>query len=202
MRILPLLGLAALSALSACDRPNVPTAPATPPRFSARSGAQTTFRAVLSPLNARLTDRAVTGEAVISISGDVATLTVDAKGILPSQVHMQHIHGNSGGSPAATCPKPTADADRDGVLTFAEGLPFYGPVLVQLNSALGAGGTYPTATSGGRVTFSRTTSVGNLLALLGISDVSQLDQFVVVLHGENVNGLYDPSTPVACGEIR
>jgi hypothetical protein len=75
----------------------------------------------------------VTGEAIIGYDerADSITVAISASGLEPNQTHIQHIHGFAAGGDAMT-PPPTADADGDGFVELAEGLPFYGEILLDL----------------------------------------------------------------------
>jgi hypothetical protein len=108
---------------------------------------------------------------------------------------MQHIHGLTGNTNATCPPRRSADdikndppeaAHPDQVISFAEGLPFYGPVLLALEP-------YPTASANGNVSYHRSFTVSG--------DLTDLRDEVVVLHGMSLRGVYVPSLPVACGEI-
>lgn len=124
----------------------------------------------------------VSGHVILLELDGSLTAFVIARGLVPNEVHMQHIHGFA--DKQATCPTPVeADANHDGIITFAEGLPFYGPVVVPLTP-------YPTASAHGTVLFRNT-----------FSTIDNLDEYVVVLHGLTVNGQYDMTLPVACGAI-
>ena len=153
----------------------------------APAAAPQVYRATLSPLNAS----GVGGIAIFKIQGAVLRSVVPVHGLEAGQVHMQHIHGMVDGS-LATCPPPSADANGDGLISFAEGLPFYGPVLLPLRP-------YPTANAGGSVNTRQMFSGAQLAALM--LDNVPLTNRVVVVHGMTVNGIYDPSLPVACGPI-
>ncbi|PWG74746.1 hypothetical protein DF186_16280, partial [Enterococcus hirae] len=61
-------------------------------------------------------------------------MSVQASNLSPAVApHAQHIHGELGA--ANTCPDPdTADSAGDGVVTTAEGLPFYGGIQVSLTT--------------------------------------------------------------------
>lgn len=154
---------------------------------SASAVAPHVYKARLDPLNAS----GVSGIAIFTVRGDVLRSVVAVHGLEPGQVHMQHIHGIIDGS-LATCPPPSADSNGDGLISFAEGLPFYGPVLLPLQP-------YPTANSGGAVN-TRQTFTGTQLAQLQLDSVP-LTNRVVVVHGMTVNGTYDMTLPVACGPI-
>ena len=154
---------------------------------SASAAAPQVYRARLDPLNGS----GVSGTAIFTVRGDVLRAVVAVHGLEPGQVHLQHIHGMLDGS-LATCPPPSADVDGDGLISFAEGLPFYGPVLLPLQP-------YPTANPGGAVN-TRQTFTGAQLAQLKLGSVP-LTNRVVVVHGMTVNGVYNMTLPVACGPI-
>jgi hypothetical protein len=145
------------------------------------------YKATLSPLNGS----GVSGVAIFKWQGGVLRSVVPVHGLEAGQVHMQHIHGMVDGS-LATCPPPSADTNGDGLISFAEGLPFYGPVLLPLQP-------YPTANPGGSVNTRQMFSGGQLAPLM-LGSVS-LTNRVVVVHGMTVNGAYDMTLPVACGPI-
>lgn len=144
------------------------------------------YSVLLQPLNGS----GVTGVARMDLDGSALTVTIVASGLEANQTHMQHIHAIDHGN--STCPPPSADANGDGIVSFAEGLPFYGPVRLPLTVS---GTTYPFIGPSGTVSYSRTFAVDP-------HDFLALQTKVVVLHGLTVNGAYDPTTPVACGQIR
>jgi hypothetical protein len=154
---------------------------------SAAAAAPQVYQARLDPLNGS----GVSGIAIFTVKGGELRSVVAVHGLEPGQVHMQHIHGMADGS-LATCPPAIADVNGDGLISFAEGLPFYGPVLLPLQP-------YPTANPGGSVN-TRLTFSGNQLANLQLDTVPLTDR-VVVVHGMTVNGTYDMTLPVACGPI-
>jgi hypothetical protein len=115
-------------------------------------------------------------------------VNLDAHGLEPGQMHMQHIHGFGNGT-QAHCPDMSL-AGADGVLSFAEGLPAYGPVLITLGRDV---------TAGPDVAYSRTftsTDAGASETSLG-----NFDQYVIVVHGLTNAGNFDPSLPVACAVL-
>ncbi|HET8570755.1 MAG TPA: CHRD domain-containing protein [Candidatus Limnocylindria bacterium] len=149
----------------------------------------TTFRAQLGTLNRS----GVTGTAWLTLDGSTLTVSVQATGLEPG-AHLRHIHG---GPPAfagksdvliSKCPTPRADADGDGIVSVAEGVPDYGPVIVNLNTFSTSDGTL------------NDTQVFNLTADQ-LAAVTPLDQRAVVLHGMTGPNGYDISIPVACGQV-
>lgn len=140
------------------------------------------YRARLAALNGSGASAVV----ALKLKGDQLSVRVDAAGVEPAKEHMQHVHGLASGN--ATCPTAAqADANHDGLITFAEGLPFYGAVLVPLTPS-------PTANASGAYTFEGTFTVNR-------SQLLPLEDRTVVIHGKTVAGSYDASVPVACGEI-
>lgn len=131
----------------------------------------------------------------LALDGHALTVTVQASG-LEDGAHLRHIHGG----PAATagrsavelskCPTPAADANGDGIVSVAEGIPDYGAVILNLNTFASSGGTFSDTQ-----TFQLTDA--QLAAL------TPLDHRAVVIHGmtDPNSGAYDVTIPVACGQV-
>lgn len=167
----------------------------------------------------------VQGGAIIGFDDDTDTITVaiSARGLEPNQVHLQHIHGFPNGQDAKT-PTRALDADKDGYIELAEGIPAYGPVLLSLTAnhanssgsdnghAHGGGGLegFPTA-PGGKIAFVETYQLPQ--DMLGANPMLALRE--IVLHGMSVpagvgagtpgevdgSGGYELVLPVASGEL-
>lgn len=168
------------------------------------------YVADLSPLNSHVTGP-VEGQARFKLKGDELRAMLVARGLDPSIVHIQHIHGG------ASCPDMSDDTNGDGFVDVIEGLPDYGPILVNLDSTLSVfgsthhSGTFDEATPGGTVSYKAMTSLAGLEAELG-EDLNLGTRHVVV-HGvdpstmlpDTVQSLGDIpahlTLPVACGEI-
>ncbi|WP_162427194.1 hypothetical protein [Pontibacter pudoricolor] len=129
----------------------------------------------------------VNGMAHIELMGDKIDVSLEAGGLTPEMEHMQHIHGFIENNRNAVCPPPSADTNGDGLISLVEGIPFYGPVLVPLTP-------YPVADATGMVDFMNQYPIGRT--------VRSLQNNVIVLHGMYVDGVYDPTIPVACGQIK
>ena len=87
-----------------------------------------------------LNNSGVTGYAELARSGNSLTVRVTADGLDPNQVHIQHIHGRvaeNGDAVDSNTPGAASDLDGDGFVELAEGLPQYGPILLNLSSAAG-----------------------------------------------------------------
>lgn len=161
--------------------------------------APTVLTARLSALNSRDTlSGRQTGFAVIRINGDRITAQIHATGMDPSFMHMAHIHKGD------HCPEQVRDdANHDGVLDVIEGLPAYGPVLVNFGaniSSLAASAMVgvPMANAAGVVNYSGAGSYDSLVADLhnraamdpatGIAKLAANETFkpemgVIVVHG-------------------
>lgn len=160
------------------------------------------FVAQLMPLNGNVMGGGAVGEAELKIEHGVLTVKIEAEGLAPSIVHMQHIHA------LHACPTPAADTNHDGIIDFVEGLPFYGAVIVPLDSDISNGGTvdvYPTADANGRIRYEASASVATLEAALG--GPLDLANRAIVLHGVvgPLPGTVSPANPaalpVACGPV-
>lgn len=161
------------------------------------------------------------GDTPDNLLDDTLTVVIAATGLEPDQIHIQHIHGEDGTE--SVTPPPSADADGDGFIELAEGLPFYKGILLNLTSPQGSGlEGFPTAPDG-KIFFSSTyhlhpdasqTSHGGHAAGDVINNFSDLDEYEIVLHGMTVGAVgegtpgevdgtagYKLVLPVASGEI-
>lgn len=171
-----------LAACSDAAEPLAPTESLSAQRVaSGRQLEGPVWEAVLTPLNARAGQRAVTGRAILTMEDGTLTAMVDVRGVVPGQVHPQHIHGHDGES---TCPTPQADADGDGLVSVGEGAPSYGAVMVPLTP-------FPTP-EGTRYHYEQM-----------FEDQGDLEpaRRAIVVHGAYVDGEYVASLPVACGTL-
>jgi len=146
---------------------------------------KTRYQVTLGALN----NSGVTGHVLLTLAGTQLTVVLQARNLEAGKEHMQHIHGLASGT--ATCPTAAlADSDHDGIITLAEGLPFYGAVLQALTP-------YPTANAAGNVSYTQTFT----LTAAQVATLGTLETRTIVLHGKTINGAYDASVPVACGQI-
>ncbi len=160
-----------------------------------------------------LSGSGVTGGALLAVDDnntpdnlldDKLTVVIAATGLEPNQVHIQHIHGMDGTE--SVTPPPSADTDGDTFIELAEGLPFYGPILLNLTSPQGSGlDGFPTAPDGS-IFFASTyhlhpdaTDTGHGGHASGdiINNFAGLDEYEIVLHGMTV-GMLGAGTP---GEV-
>jgi len=182
-RALPALTVVALAACR-----DVPTAkPMGKVPASARlaqTPAVQTFRVNFDQLN----NSGVRSEATLEMRDGDLTVTLNAVGRVPQQIHPQHIHGFD--TQASACPTLANDTNGDGIITFAEGAPIFGPVQVDLQP-------YPTPTNGAGATHYLATFVASAVPFTA----AELTQKTMVLHGDFFGGSYDPSLPVACGLV-
>jgi hypothetical protein len=145
------------------------------------------FKADLNPLNRSGSD----GTAILHKEGGKLDAKIYSTGMAPNLPHAQHIHGFK--QAVSECPTLAADANSDGLINTAEGLPSYGPIQVSLTTtgdtspASGlAVDRFPVANSVGFVSYDRTFSVPRNVAL-------NLGKKAIVQHGVdlNHNGRYD-----------
>lgn len=178
---------------------------------------ENTFVAYLKPLN----NSGVTGLATVMYKeGGKFQVIVNGTSLVPDMVHPQHIHGFDMEDKDAVCP-PSSAAGEDGLLTLADGLPFYGPVLLPLDDNLVPldADNFPKANADGNLIYTKKVETDALVAAIDAKyeEKQTLDDFkaehrVVVIHGAYVKdnkivpagtegAVYEATLPVACGEV-
>lgn len=156
------------------------------PALVLAGGRPTTYESTLKTLNGS----GASAHARITLDGDQLTIHMEEVGLEAGMPHPQHVHGKLPGEATASptiiskCPAPSRDTNGDGLVSFAEGLPDYGGVLVNFGA--------PLASPDGTFTLDTTMTVDP-----GID----LNSRALVIHGLTVNGAYDASMPVACGQV-
>ena len=126
--------------------------------------------------------------------------------------HIQHIHAGT------ACPTTAADVNADGFVDVVEGVPAYGPILVNLDSDLAsfdAGSTlFPKASAAGIYSYNEKTSFNSFLTdlqqpdqnpddaivKLGAGEVLNLASRHIVVHGVAMNTNL-PTTVASLGDI-
>jgi len=162
------------------------------PTAASAGGTHVTRRTVwLHEVN----DSNVWGKAVLTQWGSKLRVQIYAKGLTPFRVHPQHIHGFHGWK-NATCAPPHAANDIPGspwgaahpwrVISMHEAARYTGPPLLPLYP-------FPVANRHGEIWYDRTFTVG--------WDLRHLHDEVIELHGKFIASGYEPTLPVACGEI-
>jgi len=156
----------------------------------------------------------VTGTATLELQSKKLTAHITASGLSPNLPHLIHIHGVIGAQ--NDCPNSSADANGDGFIDTADGLPDYGPILVTFSTT---GDTSAAAAfnlevaveadGSGHIDYTRTFTIPKDVA----KDIGNLH---VVIHGADLNesGKYDgkksslgmgirleAELPVSCGTI-
>lgn len=137
------------------------------------------------------------------------TVKIWADGLEANMPHPQYIHGLESDANAVCPPSPgeagfaAADTNNDGVIDLVEGLPFYGPVMLQLFEPIGE---FPVANSDGEVYYERTLNLGTTEyqeegAIPTWEDLAPLVTKTIVPHGMTFGGEYVATLPVACGQM-
>jgi Cu/Zn superoxide dismutase len=140
------------------------------------------YRAALSPLN----NSGVSGTAMLSLEGNMLTVTITAMGLEPGKTHVHHTHGFTDNTQNSTCPTTALDTNGDGLIDLGESVPAYGPVVLDF-------GALPVDAMG-NASYTKTYTVAPSLM--------PLQNRAIVLHGLTVNGTYMVTLPVACGQIQ
>jgi hypothetical protein len=119
----------------------------------------------------------VSGSGTLLVTGgNKLKVNLSLAGLEPGQPHYVAISGVPSGN--ATCPTSSADANQDGVVSVSEAQPSVGNVLATLSTS---------QEDGEQLTMS--------------SSWLPLPSRTIIVLGETVNGIYDASLPVACGQI-
>jgi hypothetical protein len=177
------------------------------------------YVAHLHPLNSKVTGSRASGEARFSITGDSLKITIDAKGLPPRIMHLQHFHGFPNNRDA-TCATAAADTNRDGIIDLIETGPMSGTTMVPFHddpvSMKIVNDTYPKASRSGSYHYQKVVSLTALKAAFSkaFNDPElDLDRRVVYIHGifpattlpKSVASLgkipAQITLPIACGKI-
>lgn len=177
------------------------------------------YVAHLRPLNSNVTGSDATGEAKFTIQGDSLTIQIDAAGLPPNIMHLQHFHGFKDNR-QATCATAAADKDGDGIVDLIETEPMSGTTMVPfhddpVNMQI-VNDTYPKASAAGSYHYEKTVSLTALKAAFTktFDDPDlDLDKRVVYIHTVPPTTKLPASVaslgkipaqvtlPIACGEI-
>jgi hypothetical protein len=181
--------------------------------------AQERFTAKLQPLNADKIGRSASGTASFEIEGGNLAIAIDASGLTPGLLHMQHFHGFPDGKDAE-CPTASADVNGDGYVDLLETEPAAGTTMVPFHAHPATleipSDTYPVADKSGAFHYQKTESVEKLEN--GLQEKFKapglaLAKRVIIVHGvapdtklpdtvKSLPGVPAQMTlPVACGAI-
>ncbi len=176
------------------------------------------FTAEIHEMNPQLTDQAISGQAILTISGGELHITLIIKG-LPAGMRLAHIHGFTP-EKASTCPAPSADVNGDGIVDLIETEPAAGVTLIPFNADPAGlvilSDTYPVASGDGLMIYQATVDLSRLNDALaatdGIGELALADR-VIFIHGV-ADGVTLPDSvaslpgvpasvtvPIACGEL-
>lgn len=151
--------------------------------------AQEASTADLSALN----DSGASSQVEMTLDGTSLTVTITGSGFAAGLVHAQHIHFAPGTD--STCPDVDADGDDDGLISTAEGVPFYGGVQIALTTEgdfTGDSGLaidrFPTANDEGNIDYERTFEIDEAM----VESITG-QQVAIVQHGIDIDasGSYD-----------
>lgn len=182
------------------------------------AGAET-YTAKLNGLNAGVVGSQAAGEAIFTIDGDQLTIAVNADGLPPNMMHLQHFHGFKDGSDAR-CPDSAADKNGDGLIDLIETEAYAGTTMVPFHDEPATmeipSDSYPKADADGSYRYEKAVSLKALQAAFaekfGTGGLD-LDRRVVFIHGIPADsklpesaaslGTIPPQVtlPIACGEI-
>lgn len=181
-----------------------------------------TFEGNLGTLNKEANGgEEVTGVVSLRVEGDLMRIRVNAEGLDPEMMHLQHLQTSQTGQDV-NCPGGNADANNDGIIDVAEvsgeatGLRIIplnmGPSSLEVNVD-----TYPKSNINGALQFERTISYDSLqTAVRETYGIDSLDftKFTYIIQGVNPEGSKIPqsaqtvanvptyaSIPVGCAKL-
>jgi len=194
--------------------------------YAANGVSAGSFTASLSPIPHDHTADGgsnVTGHASMTLTGRTLKVDLTASGLTPSQPHAMHIHGVT--DQDNVCPPASADVNTgdpvdpntplitgtpDGLISLAEGAPFYGPIDVSLTATGSTGpdaglmlSQFVIADASGNLSYHRTIMVPKDVA-------KNMTNLHIVVHGtdlpadadtSSLSSLFEATLPVACGSI-
>lgn len=180
---------------------------------------QRIYRAEISSLNESANgDRSVSGSITLQVQGDRLLIDVEASGLEPNTMHLQHLHGAPEGGDT-NCPEMGADSNNDDLVDITEAynvagvtmIPFHdNPSNMEVDTD-----TYPTADENGNISYQQTVDLDELTrSFKGKFQWENLDfnNFTYLIHGvqdtevpetvESVKGLPAHVTlPVGCAKL-
>lgn len=153
-------------------------------------GSDPQFDLIFETLN---DDVAISG--TLTYEGAVMTVTIDAESVSSGEEHPVAMHGLRGDGPFyldpwATCPTPEHDLNGDGLIEDAEAQQTYGEALLPMPP-------YPIAADDGTFTYEASFDINEV----GSDPIGVPALRVIVVSGMTVDGVYDPTIPIACGRI-
>jgi Cu/Zn superoxide dismutase len=175
---------------------------------------QKNYYATLRTLNDHVPGNKTFGQAKLTISNGMLAVEIDVEGSPADIVHIQHIHEDD------QCPTAAADTNNDGYIDVAEGLPSYGPIMLNLDGDLTSNESgqegFPVADRTGSFFYSQSAHLNEIQANLGGALQGPLDltERTIVIHGvaqntnlpQTVQSIGDlpnhVTLPIACGVIR
>jgi hypothetical protein len=130
------------------------------------------------------------GTATIRLHGNLATVTIEATGLLTGSSHLMHIHAFGQG----ICPPASAARLYNGhrAISASDGIPYYGPMVYALTEHSGTSATemlaFPEYPSTGNIHYKRTITISPAVA-----GAIRNGDAVIVVHGIDYdhNGIYD-----------
>lgn len=188
-------------------------------QVSAQAQVGERYTAKLAPLNSDKIGTSASGTAKLSIEEGALTISIEATGLAPGLMHLQHFHGFPDGR-AAICPTAEADTNGDGYVDLIETEPMSGTTMVPFHAHPATleipNDTYPVADKNGAAHYKKTESVETLEKALKEKfnvPVLALSKRVIIIHGvpadkslpDSVKSLpgvpAQVTLPVACGVI-
>ncbi|MCW8194619.1 hypothetical protein F6455_07450 [Proteobacteria bacterium 005FR1] len=179
------------------------------------------YRAPLQPMNPQLTEPGLTGEVQIRVLGDELSIRVEADGLAPEMMHLQHLHGSRDGMDAECAPM-ALKTPQDEITDLLDTRQYSGITLIPLHDDPASleikTDTYPVSNRAGAYVYEATVNWERLQRAMAEKydmdlETVDLGRMVVYVHGvatdtklpESVRSLpgvpAHATLPVACAEL-
>ncbi|WP_377509480.1 hypothetical protein [Pontibacter locisalis] len=187
---------------------------------TATEGEGMVYDVNLSSLNSEANDgRDVSGTARFEVRDSLLLITVNAEGLEPNTMHLQHLHSFETPADASCPPGMEADTNKDGIIDLIETRQSAGITMIPLhdnpvNMEIKTD-TYPTTDNEGKLSYQKTVNLNELSSAYKEKFGMDIDltRHVIFIHGvgsdaslpASVQSLPDVpahvTLPVACGAI-
>ncbi|MCC8358353.1 hypothetical protein [Salinimicrobium sediminilitoris] len=177
------------------------------------------YQAQITSVNGKANkNRSVSGIVRLEVQGDELKVFVEASGLEPGMMYLQHLHGAKDGG-EINCPDSAADENNDGVVDITEAYDVAGVTMIMLHNDPTnfevESETYPTADETGNISYQQVINLDELRqGFMEEFDWGEMDfgQFTYLIHGveeeavpesaESVKGLPAHVTlPIGCAKI-
>lgn len=126
----------------------------------------------------------VTARALVVKGDGTTTVSISTAGLQTGELHRQNIHRYPSDDREIACPTDADDMNGDGIVDVEEVQMVAGPIALELLPT-------PTTRDDGTAIYEGTFEL----------EAARIYNGAIVINGAVVDGVFDPSVPVACGQL-